>query len=50
MAYTVQGGSAAFPELLKNAGLDSPFGEEALRRVCAEAGDFLRSFDLGGIE
>ncbi len=50
MAYTVQGGSAAFPELLKNAGLDSPFEEETLRRVCAEAGDFLRSFDLGGIE
>ncbi len=44
MAYTVQGGSASFPELLKNAGLASPFEESTLRAVCAEAAEFLRSF------
>lgn len=49
MAYTEQGGSAAFPELLKNAGLNSPFDKATLQGVCSEAGEFLRNFDMEGI-
>lgn len=37
MAYTEQGGSKVFTELLKNAGLKSPFDSECLREVCEEA-------------
>lgn len=37
MAYTEQGGSKVFTELLKNAGLKSPFDSECLREVCDEA-------------
>jgi len=50
MAYTEQGGSKVFTELLKNAGLDSPFDENTLRSVCKKAGDWLENFDLTGIE
>jgi len=50
MAYTRQGGTRTFTELLKNAGLDSPFDETCLRRVCETAGAWLESFDLSGIE
>ena len=50
MAYTRQGGSKVFTELLKNAGLDSPFDEICLRRVCDTASDWLASYDLSGIE
>ena len=50
MAYTEQGGSRVFTELLKNAGLDSPFEESCLQGVCETAKDWLDSFDLGGIE
>ena len=49
MDYTVQGGSRVFTELLKNAGLDSPFEEETLRGVCEKADRCLDSFDLTGI-
>ena len=49
MAYTVQGGSRTFTELLKNAGLESPFEENCLRSVCAKAEEFLTKFDLAGI-
>ncbi len=45
MAYTKQGGSAPFPELLKNAGLDSPFDENTLRTVCERAKAWLDAFD-----
>lgn len=37
IAYTEQGGSKVFTELLKNAGLKSPFDSECLREVCEEA-------------
>ena len=37
MAYTEQGGSKVFTELLKNAGLKSPVDSECLREVCEEA-------------
>ncbi len=49
MAYTVQGGSRVFTELLENAGLEVPFNEECLRGVCKEASVWLDSFDLDGI-
>lgn len=50
MAYTAQGGSAPFPELLKNAGLGSPFDPQTLCGVCEKAAAWLRDFDLSGIE
>ena len=50
MAYTRQGGSRTFTELLKNAGLATPFDEECLRGVCETATQWLASFDLTGIE
>lgn len=50
MDYTEQGGSQVFTELLKNAGLDSPFEESCLRGVCEAANKWLDSFDLTGIE
>ena len=50
MAYTEQGGSKVFTELLANAGLDSPFDENTLKRVCAAADQWLEEYDLTGIE
>ena len=50
MAYTKQGGSRVFTELLKNAELDSPFEESCLRGVCETAKAWLDSFDLTGLE
>ena len=50
MAYTRQGGSAVFTDLLKNAGLQSPFDEESLRGVCEKAQKYLDAFDLTGIQ
>ncbi|MCD7883385.1 MAG: M3 family oligoendopeptidase [Lachnospiraceae bacterium] len=49
MAYTKQGGSCTFTDLLKNAGLESPFDEACLRGVCAEAKKWLENYDLTGI-
>lgn len=49
MAYTVQGGSRTFVELLKNAGLDSPFDENTLKGVCEAANTWLENYDLTGI-
>ena len=49
MAYTEQGGSRVFTELLANAGLRSPFDEACLRGVCTEAKQWLTAFDLTGI-
>lgn len=50
MAYTRQGGSRTFTDLLANAGLQSPFDEACLRGVCKKAHDWLCGFDLTGIE
>jgi oligoendopeptidase F len=50
MAYTRQGGSRVFTELLENAGLTTPFDEECLRTVCETANRWLSEFDLTGIE
>ena len=46
MAYTKQGGSATFVELLKNAGLDSPFDEATLKGVCEKANRHLENFEI----
>ncbi|MBR4149999.1 MAG: M3 family oligoendopeptidase, partial [Firmicutes bacterium] len=45
MAYTKQGGSRTFTDLLRNAGLDSPFEEKCLRDASAVAKDWLDAFD-----
>jgi M3 family oligoendopeptidase len=50
MAYTKQGGSQVFTKLLANAGLESPFDENTLKGVCAEASQWLENYDLTGIE
>ncbi len=50
MAYTEQGGSRTFTELLRHAGLESPFDEACLRGVCEAAVKWLDAFDLTGIE
>ena len=49
MAYTEQGGSRVFTELLKNAGLESPFDPHCLRSVCEAARRYLDCFDMSGI-
>ena len=49
LAYTEQGGSRVFTELLQNAGLQSPFDEACLRGVCEQAREALAAFDLSGI-
>ena len=49
MAYTVQGGCCTFVELLKNAGLDTPFDEITLKGVCETANQWLDTYDLTGI-
>ena len=49
MAYTKQGGSCVFTELLANAEMESPFREETLKGVCDTARQWLEAFDLEGI-
>ncbi len=49
MAYARQGGSRVFTELLRNAGLESPFEESCLQKVCAKASTWLDQYDLTGI-
>ena len=50
MAYTSQGGSRTFTDLLKNANLATPFDEACLKGVCETATKWLASFDMTGIE
>ncbi len=50
MAYTKQGGSRTFTDLLKNADLVTPFDEACLKGVCETATQWLEGFDLTGIE
>lgn len=49
MAYTRQGGTKTFTELLKNAELDSPFDKNTLKNVCAKAETYLNEYNLNGI-
>ena len=37
-------------EMLKNAGLVTPFDEACLKEVCETATEWLQNFDLTGIE
>lgn len=50
MDYTRLGGSKVFTELLSTVGLESPFEEACLAKICAEAESYLENFDLSGIE
>ncbi len=50
MAYTSLGGSRTFTDLLKAAGMESPFKDACLRSVCGKAHQWLEDFDLSGIE
>lgn len=49
MAYTVLGGSETFTDLLKDAGLNSPFEGDCLKEICAKAAVYLDNYDLSGI-
>ena len=49
MAYTLQGGSRTFVDLLKHAGLKTPFDEECLKSICEVAKNWLDNFDLSQI-
>lgn len=49
LRYAKLGGSMVFTDLLKEAGLESPFQESCLRGVCEKAADFLAKYDLTGI-
>ena len=46
IAYTKQGGSVTFTELLKNADLQSPFDPENLRCICEKAAAWLDQFPV----
>ena len=50
MAYTRQGGTRPFTELVEHAGLKSPFDAECLKGICEAASAWLESYDLSGIE
>lgn len=50
MAYTRQGGTRAFTDLLAHAGMTSPFDEGCLKGICERATAWLESYDLTGIE
>lgn len=49
MAYTKLGGSDVFVNLLKKAGLQSPFDADCLMGVCKTAHAWLEAYDLSGI-
>ena len=50
MAYTKLGGSMVFTDLLREAGLESPFDPICLKNICAKAAEFLAEFDMTGME
>lgn len=50
MAYTKQGGTRVFTELLENAGLKSPFDPDCLKSVCEDAAKWLSSRDLTALK
>ena len=50
MAYTRQGGTRAFTDLLAHAGMTSPFDDGCLKAICERATAWLESYDLTGIE
>ena len=50
LRYSRLGGTLTFTQLLQEAGLGDPFDEDTLRRVCAAADNYLKDYDLTGIE
>ena len=50
MAYTSLGGTMVFTDLLKAAGLESPFDPACLKNISAKAAAFLETFDLESME
>ncbi len=50
MDYTRLGGSMVFTDLLKTAGLDSPFDENCLRDIALKANAWLDRVDVGELE
>jgi M3 family oligoendopeptidase len=49
MAYTAAAGTKTFTQLIEDAGLLSPFGDEGLRQVCSAAMKWLEGYDLNGL-
>ena len=49
MTYTRQAGTKTFVDLIRGAGLRTPFDESVLRDVCAAADRWLQGYDLTGI-
>ena len=50
MKYTRPAGTKTFRGLIDEAGLLSPFGDEALKEVCSVAENWLDNYDISGIE
>ena len=50
MKYTCPAGTMTFRELIEEAGLKSPFGDEALSTVCSAAREWLDNYDISEIE
>ena len=50
VALVRQGGTRPFAELIRNAGLQSPFEEECLKNISETAKKWIDGFDLTGIE
>ena len=50
MRFTNLGGTKTFTELVAAAGLDSPFGEEALRKVAEVANEWLAGRDMSKLK
>ena len=50
MKYTRPAGTMTFRELIDQAGLKSPFGDEALKTVCSVAREWLENYDTSEIE
>ena len=50
MAYTIQGGTQTFTDLLKNADLVSPFDPNCLKEVSEKAVEWLDRFDAAKLK
>lgn len=50
MKYTKLGGTMTFTDLLREAGLKSPFDPDCLQNIAVKAKEFLENYDLTGIE
>ena len=50
MNYTRLGGTMVFTDLLKEAGLESPFDPECMKKISGKVMEFLDHYDLSGLE